>query len=282
MRVEDIDTPRVVRGAAERILEDTAWLGLAWDEGPSWQSQRTSAYVAAVKRLTAAGLTYPCDCSRAEIARVASAPHDGDDEGVGAAAEAPYPGTCREKDPRRTVRRPPAVRLRLPDESVVFDDLVQGRVEQRPARAVGDFVLRRGDDVFAYQLAVVVDDLEMGITDVVRGEDLLSSTPRQILLARLLGGTPPRYAHVPLVVATDGSRLAKRTAGASVRALREAGVTAEEIVGELARGLGLVSSAAPARAAEIARALPAVIPWRRTPWPIPEAWARIAAGSPPR
>jgi glutamyl-tRNA synthetase len=292
MRVEDIDMPRVVKGSAERILEDVAWLGLAWDEGPFFQSRRTAEYDAAIARLDAAGLVYPCDCSRAEIARVASAPHGGD--------EAAYPGTCRDKDPARELRRPPSLRLRVPDEVVAFDDLVQGGYEENPARAAGDFVLRRGDGVFAYQLVVVVDDLAMGVTDVVRGADLLSSTPRQIALAKLLGGAPPRYAHVPLVVATDGSRLAKRTAGASVRALREAGVSAEEIVGELAFGIGLAASPAPAIAADIARAnslergsggeapggnslergsggeAPGVdiIAWRRDAWAIPERWAR--------
>jgi glutamyl-tRNA synthetase len=276
MRVEDIDTPRVAFGSAERILDDVAWLGLTWDEGPFWQSKRAARYEAALATLEAAGLTYPCDCSRAEIARVASAPHEGE--------ETPYPGTCRDKDPAREPKRPPSVRLRVPDEEFAFDDRVCGRVVQRPSAAAGDFVLRRGDGIFAYQLVVVVDDLEMGITDVVRGADLLSSTPRQILLARLLGGgggapPRPRYAHVPLVVATDGARLAKRTPGASVRALRDAGVPAGEIVGELAFGLGLAASPAPARATEIARAFDASrASWRRDPWPIPERWARVAAG----
>src|SRR6202041_3147188 len=132
---------------------------------------------------------------------------------------------CRDAPPARAFRRDPALRLRVPDGArETIEDGAMGTLTEDVARECGDFVLRRGDGVFAYQLAVVVDDLAMGISDVIRGADLASSTPRQVLLARLLGGAPPRYAHLPLVVATDGARLAKRTGGASVHALREAGI----------------------------------------------------------
>src|SRR5262249_7737643 len=145
-----------------------------------------------------------------------------------------------------------------------------GPVTQNLAREVGDFVLRRGDGVFAYQLAVVVDDVAMGITDVVRGADLVASTPRQIWIAGMLGAQPPRYAHLPLVIAPDGSRLEKRTRGASVRELRDRGVAPERILGELAFGLGLAPTPTPASAAFIAAAnAGAAIHWRRDPWPIP-------------
>jgi glutamyl-tRNA synthetase len=259
VRVEDIDTPRVVRGSAARILEDLEWLGLGWDEGPDaagpcapyTQSERAPLYEAALAGLGARGLTYLCDCSRAEIARVASAPHAGE--------ETRYPGTCRDKDPERKMKRDPAVRVRVPEGVVEFDDGVLGHYAQDVAGVVGDFVLRRGDGVFAYQLAVTVDDLTMDITDVVRGEDLVGSTPRQLLLAGLLGGRAPRYWHVPLVVATDGARLAKRTPGGTIRELREAGFKREEIVGPLRAGLGL--DATP-------------IDWPTRPWPIPPAWCR--------
>jgi glutamyl-tRNA synthetase len=256
VRVEDIDPPRVVRGATKAILDDLRWLGLSWDEGPDvggscvpyTQSARAPLYEAVLDWLASRELTYPCDCSRAEIARVASAPHTGE--------ELVYPGTCRDADPARPMKREPAVRLRVPPGVVGFDDGVMGPFAHDVRGAVGDFVLRRGDGVFAYQLAVTVDDVAMGITDVVRGADLLSSTPRQIMLLRMLGAEAPRYWHVPLVVATDGTRLAKRTPGGTIKELREAGFGAEEIVQTLREGL--VTNGR----------------WRRDPWPIPAAWCR--------
>jgi glutamyl-tRNA synthetase len=267
LRVEDIDTPRVVPGAAERIAEDLDWLGLDWDEGPGAggehapyvQSLRRDRYDDALRALIAEGLTYPCDCSRAEIARVASAPHAGE--------ELIYPGTCRNADPTRSMKRDPAIRLRVDEKSVVsFEDRVFGSRTQDVGREVGDFVLRRGDGVYAYQLVVALDDAWMRITDVVRGDDLLSSTPRQILLLRLAGLPAPRYAHLPMVVARDGERLAKRAGGGTIRALRERGVTREELLGTLARGLGLVTEGGPLTPHEIAKNLVAPEHWRRTPW----------------
>jgi len=256
VRVEDIDPPRVVRGAAKKILDDLRWLGLVWEEGPDvggpcapyTQSSRTPLYEAVLDGLASRGLTYPCDCSRAEIARVASAPHAGE--------ELVYPGTCAAADPTREMKRAPAIRLRVPAGSVGFEDGVLGPFAHDVKEAVGDFVLRRGDGVFAYQLAVTVDDAAMRISDVVRGADLLSSTPRQILLARMLGAPAPRYWHVPLVGATDGTRLAKRTPGGTIRELREAGFAAEEIVQTLREGLHANGR------------------WRTDPWPIPAAWCR--------
>jgi glutamyl-tRNA synthetase len=264
LRVEDLDPPRVVPGSEARILDDLMWLGLNWDEGPVRQSTRGALYEEAIAKLAARGLVYPCDCSRAEIARVASAPHPGE--------ETVYPGLCRELDPVRAMKRPPALRVRVPDEAIAFVDGVVGLVTQNLAQEVGDFVLRRGDGVFAYQLAVVVDDVAMGITDVVRGADLVASTPRQIWLARTLGAPLPRYVHLPLVVAPDGSRLEKRTRGASVRELRDRGVVPERILGEIAFGLGLAPTPAPTTARDIAAANAgdAPIRWGRDPWPIPE------------
>jgi glutamyl-tRNA synthetase len=267
LRVEDLDSPRVEPGAQARIEEDLRWLGLDWDEGPFLQSERTSLYEAAIGLLADSGLVYPCDCSRSEIARVASAPHAGE--------EVWYPGLCRERDPARRMRRPPALRVRVPDEVIGYDDLAVGAVEQNLHGEVGDFVVKRGDGVFAYQLAVVVDDLAMGITHVVRGDDLVSSTPRQVWLARALGGDAPRYAHVPLVTAGDGARLEKRTRGGLVRELREMGVAAQRIVGELAHGLGLTTTNAPTTARQVALANARdEIVWAREPWPIPEQLTR--------
>lgn len=267
LRVEDIDTPRVVRGSRERIIEDLERLGFDWDEGPILQSERTSIYEEALEALGQRGLTYPCDCSRAEIARAASAPHAGE--------EAIYPGTCRDADPGREMKRAPAIRLSVPRDSsarVSFVDGLCGAVEQDVSLAVSDFVLRRGDGVFAYQLVVAVDDAEMGITDVVRADDLLGSTARQILLMRLLGipeARLPRYTHIPLVLASDGERLAKRAKGTTIRELFERGVSAQRILGALAFGLGLTMDDAPRTPREIAAELAPISAWRRTWWRAP-------------
>lgn len=281
LRVEDLDTPRVVRGSRARIEDDLAWLGLDWDEGPGppprgphapyVQSLRGPRYEEAVLRLRRDGLAYPCDCSRAEIARVASAPHAGE--------ELVYPGVCRDKDPKRDFKRDPALRLRVPEGArIAFEDRLRGTVEQDVARSVGDFVLRRGDGVFAYQLACAVDDALMEIDLVVRGDDLLASTPRQLLLMRLLDlPRAPSYAHVPLVVAPSGERLAKRAAGATVQDLRARGARPEDVIGELARGLGLTTQEGPLPASGVALALQPFARWRATPWPIPDAWAAPAA-----
>ncbi len=270
LRVEDIDTPRVVRGAAARIVEDLLWLGLGWDEGPDaggaylpyMQSARTDSYARAIETLQARAMVYPCDCSRAEIAArttEASAPH-GD--------ELVYPGTCRDLPRDRAMKRPPALRLRIPDDSMVtFEDGGVGLVTSNVSTQCGDFVLQRGDGLYAYHLAVSLDDLAMKITDVVRGRDLLSSTARQILLMHLLGARGeeiPRYTHVPLVLGKDGERLAKRDSRAVVRELRAAGVRAEAILGVLAKGLGIVPDASPRSAKELARI--ATLPFSAEPF----------------
>jgi glutamyl-tRNA synthetase len=248
LRVEDIDRPRLVAGSEARQLDDLRWLGLDWDEGPDVggpvgpyrQSERGDRYGDALAALAARGLTYYCDCSRAEIARVASAPHVGD--------EGPrYPGTCRSHGmTERVWKRPPAIRLAVPAGEIIIDDALAGIVRQDVATAVGDVVLRRGDGMWAYQLVVVVDDLAMGITEVVRGIDLLGSAPRQALLARLLGGTAPGFAHVPLVVAADGARLAKRAPGVTLRDLRAQGRSPADVLAILTRTFGLPDAATPA------------------------------------
>jgi glutamyl-tRNA synthetase len=174
-------------------------------------------------------------------------------------------------DPRRRMRRPPALRVRVPDAVVACDDPIAGRVEQNLACDVGDFVVRRGDGVFAYQLAVVSDDLVMEISDVIRGADLLGSTPRQVWLARELGAEPPRYMHVPLVVTKEGARMEKRSPATTIAGLRAAGVDASRIVGALAWGLGLRDDRSAATAAEVAHASAGrPISWRREPWPVPD------------
>lgn len=239
MRIEDLDRPRVTPGSADAICRDHEWLGLDWDEGPVFQSSRDEAYERALARLDAAGLIFPCTCSRREIAEIASAPH-GDDGPR-------YPGTCR-----RGVTKsgePASLRFRMSDPSPGFDDALCGW--QPEGRAGGDFVLRRADGIWAYQLAVVVDDAESGISEVIRGADLLDSTPRQIALYRALGYPIPSFAHVGLVVDAAGNRLAKRHGALSIASLREAGRSAEEVIGALACSLGLTGDATPIRAADL-------------------------------
>ena len=211
LRIEDLDPRAQDRNKARLLMDDLRWLGLDWDSGPYYQSERTEQYQAALDKLADAGLTYPCFCTRAEL-HAATAPHASDGTYL-------YAGTCRslsaEEVARRSALRPPATRLRVPDESdpsgeVRFCDLVYGPQHEILSRECGDFLVRRSDGVVAYQLAVVVDDAEMGVTQVVRGQDLLGSCARQMYLQRLLGLPHPEYAHVPLLMAPDGRRLSKR------------------------------------------------------------------------
>ena len=252
MRVEDLDPRARDRGRAELLMDDLRWLGLDWDEGPFWQSERGALYDEAIARLTAAGLTYPCFCSRAEL-HAASAPHASDGTPV-------YAGTCRglsgEEVARRSAQRPPATRLRVPaaDDpagTVGFTDLAYGPQREVLARECGDFLVRRSDGVVAYQLAVVVDDALMGVTQVVRGRDLLGSCARQTYLAGLLGWRAPEYGHVPLLVAPDGRRLSKRDRDLDLGVLRERGVRPERVVGVLAGALGLAEKGWEGAAAEL-------------------------------
>ena len=201
MRMEDLDLPRVVPGMADDILRTLETLGLEWDGPVVRQSERTAAYEAACEELRGRGLLYPCGCSRADLARSASAPHPGEDG-------PPYPGTCREGLGEGRGER--SFRVRVADDQIVFTDLVMGDCRQNLLQTCGDFVVRRKDGPFAYQLAVVVDDAAMGVNQVVRGADLLSSTPRQIHLQCLLGLPTPLYAHLPLVTAPGGAKLSKR------------------------------------------------------------------------
>jgi len=242
LRVEDLDAPRARPGAVERCLEDLAWLGLDWDEGPDRggpfgpyvQSTRRAGYDDAFERLRAAGGVYPCFCSRKDAAAAASAPQEPGDE-------APYSGRCRALAPEEAAARIAegcrhAWRFRVQGEAPGFTDRVLGIV---PPRALSDFVVRRSDGIPAYQLAVVVDDAAMEISEVVRGNDLLGSTPRQLLLYRALGRLAPAFGHVPLWLGADGARLSKRHAGITLRELREEGWTAPALLGVMAERLGL-------------------------------------------
>ena len=251
LRIEDLDTARCPPRHAERLVDDLRWLGLDWDEGPLvggpeepyFQSQRTERYQAALERLEAMGLVYPCFCTRAEL-HAASAPHREDGQAV-------YAGTCRTLTPaqraERARLRAPALRIQVPDREFSFIDGHMGPYTENLARDCGDFLLRRSDGMFAYQLAVVVDDAAMGVTEVVRGADLLSSTPRQLYLYQLLGLTPPEFYHFPLLLAPDGRRLSKRDADAGLDNLRGRG-TAEALLGRLAQLAGFHPSGEPSTA----------------------------------
>jgi glutamyl-tRNA synthetase len=262
-RLEDLDPPRVIAGMAEAQREDLAWLGLDWDEGPDVggphapyaQSERSNLYEAALDRLAAAGRLFPCRRSRKDLHALASAPHGS----PGSPSVAPYPAAFRPRrlEPgwyerlRRSADPGAAVRFLVDDRRVAWIDRVFGPQAERVSATVGDFVLKRRDGLYAYQLAVVVDDLAMGIDEVVRGADLLDSTARQILLAEALGGGRPAYAHVPLVTGAGGGKLSKRGGGLALRALREAGVSPQALTGWLGWSLGLLERPEPCRPADL-------------------------------
>jgi glutamyl-tRNA synthetase len=248
LRIEDIDSPRIKPGAAAQAAEDLRWLGLDWDGEPVVQTTRLPRYEAALDELKRRELVYPCTCTRSDVAAAASAPH--------AEHEGPtYPGTCAGRSAADAERlaaegRPIAWRFRVTD-SPAFDDGFHGPTHIDLKQLGGDFVVWKSAGTPAYQLAVVVDDAEMGVAEVVRGDDLIPSTPRQLLLYRALGWAPPQFVHVPLVVGEDGRRLAKRHGDTRLSALREAGVTADALVGLLARSCGWQKSAEPVSPREL-------------------------------
>ncbi len=248
-RLEDLDTPRVVSGMAEAAEKDLNWLGLDWDEGPKQggaygpydQSSRFSLYEEALSQLLEAERIFPCTYSRKDLQALASAPH-------GAGPGSPYPVSLRPVsleagwfEKLNESNSPYAsIRFKVQPGTVAFVDKVQGKIEQEVLQEVGDFVVKRRDGMYAYQLAVVVDDIAMRISEVVRGVDLVSSTPRQIQLVRALAGSIPDYAHVPLVLNDKGEKLSKRDQGLTLASLREAGVQPEQLVGYFAFSLGLI------------------------------------------
>ena len=242
LRIEDLDTLRCPRVFADAIVDDLAWLGLSAD-GPDpvpYQSERSELYQHYYDVLADRGVVYPCFCSRSQL-HAASAPHRSDGQVV-------YQGTCRGLSPEEIAakqkHKAPAWRVQVPDEVIGFTDGHMGWYEENLARDCGDFYLRRGDGVFAYQLAVVVDDALMGVTEVVRGADLLSSTPRQLWLYRELGLPAPQFYHLPLLLAPDGRRLSKRDGDQSLANLR-ARFSPEEVVGRLAFAVGLQDAPRP-------------------------------------
>lgn len=237
LRIEDLDPRRSRREYAEWIQSDLQWLGLDWDEEPVWQSERTSIYEAKLDQLQRQNLIYPCFCSRADL-HSASAPHGTDGELL-------YSGRCRNLSEEQRLAqakiRRPALRISVNKAPISFTDGLQGQIIQNLDQTCGDFIVRRSDGVFAYQLAVVVDDGLMGMTEVVRGLDLLSSTPRQLYLYRCLGLPEPKFYHIPLLMNVQGQRLSKRDQALDLGELRRRW-SAPELIGKLAWLLGLRES----------------------------------------
>jgi glutamyl-tRNA synthetase len=264
LRIEDIDSSRVRPGMAELAMADLRWLGLDWDEGPDVgggsgpyvQSARLDHYEKALDRLKRLELVYPCTCTRAEIQRMASAPHAGEEGPI-------YPGTCAGRSARDGARLAGcrfSWRFRVEPGEVSWDDLFKGPIALDPSQMVGDFVVGRSEGGPSYQLAVVVDDAEMGVTQVIRGDDLVSSTPRQMLLYRALGYDHPRFGHVPLVIGPDGRRLAKRDDSIKLAMLREQGIDPRWLVGRIGETIGL-GYGGPARPSDwVGRFAPASVP----------------------
>ena len=245
-RIEDLDHPRVKVDATQQAMDDLRWLGLDWDEGPDLgghhapyiQSQRTDRYRAALNELLQQNLVYPCICSRKDVEEAQAAPHETADGLY-------YPGTCRDRfagwthaSSTLSEERLPAWRFRVSEGSLTFRDTFHGSCSYNVFQQVGDFAIARHEDGAGYMLAVVVDDTDMGITEIVRGDDLLPATPRQILLYRALNVPIPSFTHIPLVVGPDGRRLAKRHGDTRISALREAGTSPQRIMGMLAHWCG--------------------------------------------
>ncbi len=245
LRMEDLDTQRTKTEYAETLRDDLRWLGLHWDVETPPQSQRTSVYDHYFSVLEEKGLLYPCFCTRSQLHNV-NAPHLSDGTYV-------YPGTCRNLTPEEkdAFSRLPSWRVTVPNKSWQLEDLVQGHYRENLATDCGDFVVRRADGVYVYQLAVTVDDGEAGVTEVVRGMDLLSSAPRQMYLQSLFGFPHPQYVHVPMLLAPDGRRLSKRDGDLDLGALRKR-MTPEQLLGHLAYAAGLLPRPEAVSATELA------------------------------
>lgn len=259
LRIDDLDGPRIKQQADQAAMEDLAWLGIDWDQGPVYQSDHREIHHQAIERLIKGGWVYPCTCSRKDIELAASAPHATDGATI-------YPETCRPKNaqpiitvqpsaqtPDQPINSGAALRFMTQDQPLVVEDHFAAGKVYIPRRQLGDFVVRKNDLLPSYQLATVVDDQQMGITQVVRGDDLLDSTPRQILLYQALGWEKsiPQYYHLPLVVGTDGRRLAKRHGDTRLSSYRQSGVGAGRVLELLVRWCGLRLDRPPGCAADL-------------------------------
>lgn len=235
LRIEDIDEQRSKEEYKQALLEDLEWLGLEWDEGPYYQSDRYALYDERLQELTALGLLYPCFCNRARLQAISSAPHRGE-------FTPHYDGHCRGLLPVEVEalckERRPSYRLKVPSKFYGFEDRWQGRQSYKLEDTYDDFVVKRGDGMFAYHLAVVVDDIDMGVTEVIRGSDLLDATYMHLALYDVLGSTPPSYGHAPLLVDDEGYRLSKRQKSITVRELKALGFSPEMLWGRLIESVG--------------------------------------------
>ena len=245
LRMEDLDTLRTKAEYAELLRDDLRWLGLNWDEETEPQSTRSAVYDRYFEELREKNLLFPCYCTRSQLHNV-NAPHLSDGTYV-------YAGTCRNltAEERAAQKRLPSWRVMVPDREYAFTDLVQGPYRENLLTDCGDFVVRRADGVYVYQLAVTVDDGESGVTEVVRGWDLLGSAPRQMYLQELFGFEHPTYAHIPMLMAPEGRRLSKRDQDLDMGALRSR-LTPEQLIGVLAHAAGLTENAKPISAVELA------------------------------
>ncbi|SDE10906.1 glutamyl-tRNA synthetase [Paenibacillus sp. UNCCL117] len=258
LRIEDIDKSRCRSVYTEQLQDDLLWLGLDWDEGPRKggpyapyeQSRRERLYEQALERLHHSGLVYPCYCSRSELSMVGNAPHGVASEG------AVYTGACRFLSPAeravRAARKAPSLRFIMPEREFSFPDGLAGP-QCFSSKGLGDFIIKRADGMFSYQLAVTVDDAAMGITDVLRGADLLDSTPRQLALYEALGTRPPSFAHVPLLADAGGRRLSKRDRDLTLTTLRKTGVRPERLLGALAHTAGWLDRPEPVTARDLVK-----------------------------
>ena len=248
LRIEDLDVPRCPRRLSDQCIEDLRFLGFDWDEAPLYQSERTEIYQRYMDQLTQLGLVYPCFCTRAQL-HAAAAPNLGDREPVYSRACA---NLSAEEIARRMKTRSPAMRLRVPDETISFEDGLYGEISENPARDSGDTIIRRSDGLFGYQLAVVIDDALSGVTEIVRGRDILHSTPRQIFLQRTLGFDTPGYIHIPLLTDSQGRRLAKRDRDLDLTALARV-MTPQQILGMLAYSCGVLPENRPTSLEELTK-----------------------------
>jgi glutamyl-tRNA synthetase len=235
LRFDDLDMPRVVKGSAEQIVEDLKWLGLDWDGDIYYQSNNILRYEAALERLQQQGLIYPCFCSRKDIQQAISAPH----------IQLPiYPGTCSQLSEQQLSQKlqfkNPSLRYQVEDKMIRFSDCILGDQEELLRESCGDFIVKRADGLFAYQFAVVVDDIAQGVTTVVRGSDLLDSTARQIGLFESFGRQAPGYVHVPLLMNESGDRMAKRDGSDSIKMWKESNRSAEQLIAYLANSIGIL------------------------------------------
>lgn len=248
LRIEDLDVPRCPKRLSDQCIEDLRFLGFDWDETPLYQSERTEIYQKYFDELTRMGLVYPCFCTRAQL-HAAIAPNLGDHEPIYSRACA---GLAPEEITRRIKTRSPAMRMRVPDEVLSFVDGHFGQVSENLEKGSGDYIIRRSDGLFGYQLAVVIDDALCGVNEIVRGRDILFSTPRQMHMQRTLGFQTPSYFHIPLLMDANGRRLAKRDKDLDLTALSQA-MTPEQILGMLAYSAGVIPENRPASLEELTR-----------------------------